>query len=52
MQQEATRQTTQGLDEAWEFEYKRDRVKQDRFIRDAREAREAVDQQEAQLAQF
>ena len=52
MQQEATQQITQGLDEARELEYKRDRVEQDRVIRDVREEREAVDQQEAQLAQF
>ena len=38
IQLEATQQITQGLNEARELEYERDRVKQDRVIREAREA--------------
>ena len=47
LQVEATRQITQGLIEARDMEYERDRV-----IREAREAREAADQRQETLAQF
>ena len=52
LQLEATQQITQGLDEARELEYERNRVEKDRIVREAREAREAAAKRQETLAQF